>query len=163
LPNGGTANLPFRADFRLNLRPGEEEVALAFSDLALVGFLKSKMHWHQGRQRVLAENVANAETPGYEARELKPMRFENHLKGPSVTPVATARTHRTHFTGSLPVQETGFLTEEGESWEVTPEGNAVVLEEQMLKVSENQFDFQLATSLYTRSLGLLRTAIGRNR
>lgn len=61
------------------------------------------------------------------------------------------------------MQETGFLTEEGESWEVTPEGNAVVLEEQMLKVSENQFDFQLATSPYTRSLGLLRTAIGRNR
>jgi flagellar basal-body rod protein FlgB len=145
------------------LGPSEQEAALAFSDLTLVSFLKAKMNWHQGRQKVLAENVANADTPGYEARDLKPMRFESHLSGPSVTPVATARTNRAHFAGSLPVQPAGLLTEEGDSWEITPEGNAVVLEEQMLKVSENQFDFQLATSLYSRSLGLLKTAIGRDR
>jgi len=47
----------------------------------------------------------------------------------------------------------GFLTK--------PAGNAVNLEDQMLKVSANQMDYAAATSLYSRSLGLLKTAIGK--
>src|SRR4029453_14701513 len=47
----------------------------------------------------------------------------------------------------------GFLTK--------PAGNSVNLEDQMLKVSANQMDYAAATSLYTRSLGLLKTAIGK--
>ncbi|MFQ5626771.1 MAG: flagellar basal body rod protein FlgB, partial [Methyloligellaceae bacterium] len=50
---------------------------------------------------------------------------------------------------------------ETKGWETGPAGNAVVLEEQMMKVSSNQFNFQMATMLYSRSLGLLKTAIGR--
>jgi flagellar basal-body rod protein FlgB len=42
-----------------------------------------------------------------------------------------------------------------------PAGNAVNLEEQMLKVSANQMDYAAATSLYSRSLGLIKTAIGK--
>lgn len=134
---------------------------MAISDLSLLGFLKTKMNWHQGRQKVLAENVANAETPGYKARELKPMRFESHLKGPTTPGVATARTNDKHFAGSILPVSNGFGANKVEGWETTPEGNAVVLEEQMLKVSENQFDFQMASALYSRSLGLIRSALGR--
>ncbi len=43
----------------------------------------------------------------------------------------------------------------------SPAGNAVNLEDQMLKVSANQMDYAAATSLYSRSLGLLKTAIGK--
>lgn len=135
---------------------------MAFSDLSLIGFLKTKMSWHQSRQRVLAENVANADTPDYRAVDLKPMRFENHLKGPSVAGVRAAQTHDVHFPGALVAEKPGFATSQGEGWEITPEGNAVVLEEQMIKVSGNQFDYQLASTLYSRSLGLLRTALGRS-
>ena len=49
--------------------------------------------------------------------------------------------------------KSGFLTR--------PAGNAVNLEDQMLKVSANQMDYAAATSLYSRSLGLLKTAIGK--
>src|SRR5205823_13420542 len=49
--------------------------------------------------------------------------------------------------------KSGFLTK--------PAGNSVNLEDQMLKVSANQMDYAAATSLYTRSLGLLKTAIGK--
>lgn len=135
---------------------------MAFNDLTLIGFLKTKMNWHQGRQQVLAQNVANADTPGYEARDLAPMRFEKHLEGPSVASMPAARTHKAHFTGTIAGRSPEPQTETGESWEITPEGNAVVLEEQMIKVSQNQFDYRLASSLYTRSLGLLRTALGSN-
>lgn len=135
---------------------------MALADLNLISMLKTKMHWHQGRQQVLAQNVANADTPGYRARDLAPLTFENHLKGPAVASVSATRTDSAHFAARLSAPGHGFRADESGAWEITPEGNAVVLEEQMLKVSENQFDFQLATTLYQRSLGLIRLAIGRN-
>jgi flagellar basal-body rod protein FlgB len=46
-------------------------------------------------------------------------------------------------------------------YETRPAGNAVNLEDEMMKVSANQMDYAAATSLYTRSLGLLKTAIGK--
>ena len=46
-------------------------------------------------------------------------------------------------------------------FEARPSGNAVSLEDEMLKVADNQMDYQAATSLYTRGLGLLKTALGR--
>lgn len=135
---------------------------MAFSDLTLIGFLKTKMQWHQGRQRVLAENIANADTPGYKANDLRPMRFENQMRSSSVAQVSAARTHSAHFAGAIVSEHSSFGTKSGNGWEVTPEGNAVVLEEQMIKVSENQFDFQMASTLYTRSIGLFKTALGRS-
>ena len=47
------------------------------------------------------------------------------------------------------------------TFQTRPAGNAVNLEDQMLKVSANQMDYAAATSLYSRSLGLLKTAIGK--
>lgn len=135
---------------------------MAFADLNLISMLKTKMNWHQGRQQVLAENVANADTPGYRAKDLMPLSFEGHLKGPTVDTVSASRTDAAHFAARLSSPDSGFKSDEVEGWEMTPEGNAVVLEEQMLKVAENQFDYQLASTLYQRSLGLLRLAVGRN-
>ncbi len=47
------------------------------------------------------------------------------------------------------------------NFEVTPDGNGVVLEDEMMKVSTNQMDYQAATAVYKRSLRLIRTALGR--
>ena len=52
-----------------------------------------------------------------------------------------------------------FGGESSPGWEITPEGNGVVLEEQMIKVTANAFDYQVASTLYSRSLGILKTAI----
>lgn len=132
-------------------------------DLKFLGFLKSKMHWHQARQKVLAQNVANADTPDYRAKELKPMSFGERLAMASLDGVSQAQTHKAHIRGpDLVATPSGVGRQQQDGWEITPEGNGVVLEEEMMKVSGNQFDFQLASSLYSRSLGLLRTAIGRN-
>jgi flagellar basal-body rod protein FlgB len=46
-------------------------------------------------------------------------------------------------------------------FQTRPAGNAVSLEEEMLKVSANQMDYAAATSLYTKSLHLLKMAIGK--
>ncbi|MCK5495288.1 MAG: flagellar basal body rod protein FlgB, partial [Hyphomicrobiaceae bacterium] len=73
------------------------------------------------------------------------------------------RTHHSHIRGaSMGMQGDSFKSENTKGWEITPAGNAVVLEEQMIKLSANQFEYQMASTLYSRSLGLLKTAIGRN-
>jgi flagellar basal-body rod protein FlgB len=136
---------------------------VAFADLPILGFLKSRMQWHQARQKVLAENIANADTPDYQPNDLKPLTFDMYLSdAPVGAHLAALKTNPAHFGAVMSDAGRDFASVGSESWEKTPGGNAVVLEEEMMKVSQNQFDYQLATTLYSRSLGLLRSALGRN-
>ena len=49
---------------------------MAITDLPLFSMLRTRMHWHQERQRVLAENVSNANTPEFRPRDLAPPQFD---------------------------------------------------------------------------------------
>lgn len=130
------------------------------TDLPLFSVLKTRMSWHQARQTVLAENVANADTPGFGARDLRAPRFD--VPPPSASRgLSTALTNARHITGTGPAPDTAAGVERAKGWEVTPEGNGVVLEEQMMHIAQNQMDHQLATTLYSRSMGILRMAVSR--
>ncbi len=124
------------------------------SDFPVIASLKSKLKWHQQRQGVLAENVANADTPGFRAQELKAPDFGSNAR---VAALGVARTDAQHIVPANQSAEFG-VDRKIDGWEVTPEGNGVVLEEQMMKVAQNQMDYQLATSLYSRAMSLLRIA-----
>jgi flagellar basal-body rod protein FlgB len=138
----------------------EGELAMAIGDLPLFGMLKTKMRWHQTRQELLADNVANADTPNFAPRELAPMAAPQASQG--ALAMAATKTHGAHFGAPAGGGGTASFAEtEAESWETKRGGAAVVLEEQMMKVAENQFDYQLASTVYSRSLGLLRSAIGK--
>jgi flagellar basal-body rod protein FlgB len=129
---------------------------MSIAGMPLFAALKQKMQWHQARQSLLAENVANADTPGYHGHDLK--AFDVAEAGnSSVTLRSTTAGHL-----SLASQYGGFAVEPSPAFEVTPDGNDVGLEEQMMKVTENQMDYQTVTTLYTRSLKLIRTALGRS-
>jgi flagellar basal-body rod protein FlgB len=56
---------------------------------------------------------------------------------------------------------TTFQLDRASHVETAPKGNAVTLEDEMLKVAANQMDYQAATALYARGLGLIKTALGR--
>lgn len=118
----------------------------------LMAALKTKMQWHAARQGVIAENVANASTPGYRAHDLAPLAAEN-------AGISVARTNGGHLT--LASASADGRPDKVGSFERTPDGNAVVLEEQMTMAAQNQMDHQMAATLYAKSLGLLRTALGR--
>ncbi len=134
---------------------------MALDQMPLFAALKSKMNWHQERQTLLAQNVANADTPNYKGRDLAPFKVEQAVRGGQVLPpIGVARTSAGHIEGNLMADaRSNFGSKNGGGWEITPEGNGVVLEEQMMKVSSNAGDYQLASTLYTRSLGILKTAI----
>ncbi len=134
---------------------------MSLDSIPLFAVLKSKMNWHQQRQNLLAENVANADTPGYTGRDLAPFRVEDVAKGAQVLPpVGMTRTSAAHIQGTVMADaRSNFGGENGPGWEITPEGNGVILEEQMMKVSGNAYDYQVASTLYSRSLGILKTAL----
>ena len=134
---------------------------MSLDSMPLFAVLKNKMNWHQARQTLLAENVANADTPGFKGRDLAPFKVEQaSRKGQVMPPIGMARTSAQHIQGQLMADaRSNFGGETRPSWEITPEGNGVVLEEQMMKVTGNAFEYQVASALYTRSLGILKTAI----
>lgn len=136
---------------------------MSLTDLPVLDMLKAKMKWHQTRQGVLAENIANADTPSYGAREISKFTFERAMKLNVPTNLTTKMTSSAHI-ASAPIAgtEAPGVSTEG-SWEVTPSGNSVSLEDQMMKVTQNQMDYQAASSLYSRALGLIRIALDGGR
>ncbi|WP_299640501.1 flagellar basal body rod protein FlgB [Devosia sp.] len=128
--------------------------------IGLLDALGEKMRWHQARQTLLAENVANADTPGYRGRDLKAVGFEEHMQSLSTVKIATVATQPGHIAVSSSDADR-FGARTMNSFEITPEGNGITLEDEMMKVAGNQMDYQAITALYTRSVKLLKTALGR--
>lgn len=138
---------------------------MGMGDISLLSALKSKMFWHESRQRLLAENVANADSPGYRVRDLAKPKFAQMAsaaseRGPQMPQVAVA-THPGHISTSMPPLKSTMNSGTDTPFEITPQGNEVVLEEEMMKVTANQLDYQAAASLYSKTMGLFRIAIGR--
>jgi flagellar basal-body rod protein FlgB len=123
----------------------------------LMQALKTRMQWHQSRQKVLAENVANADTPGFRPLDLKAPSMRGSQGG-----IALATTSEGHI-GLSGSGRGKFDSRNAGRFETTPNGNAVSLEDEMMKVAQNQGDFQLAASLYSKSMGLMKIAIGKGR
>jgi flagellar basal-body rod protein FlgB len=133
-------------------------LAMAVTELPLFSMLKTRMRWLETRQRLLAENVANAETPGYQGRDLRPQDFSRQLQ--AATSVQMISTNAGHLAG---VSQTNpsFQSDRNKAFEVTPRGNNISLEEEMMRIAQNQVDHQTAATLYSRSLGLIKAAIGK--
>jgi len=130
---------------------------MAMSDLTLVSMLKTRMHWQQTRQKLLAENVANANTPRFVPKDLKELS-PAELARPTGGGLAMAKTSPLHLAAIA--SENPLDQRNAARFETRPSGNAVNLEDEMLKASDNQAGYQLATSLYQKSLAMLRTAAG---
>ncbi|KZL21340.1 Flagellar basal body rod protein FlgB [Pseudovibrio axinellae] len=133
---------------------------MALIDLPMFQALREKMQWHQQRQGVLAENVANADTPGYRSKDLKELSFSDMVDAEQDSgTLRPAVTNSTHISSGGMSVSVGTKVNKASSFERTPNGNSVVLEEQMMEIAQNQIDYQTATSLYSRSLGMLKTAL----
>jgi flagellar basal-body rod protein FlgB len=129
---------------------------MAMSDIPIFSMLRTRMQWHQERQRVLANNVANSDTPDFRPRDLVEPKFG--LEVPSAAAPALVRTGPGHQAGA---EGTVSFAPTNSGFQIRPAGNAVSLEEEMMKVADNQMDFQTVSALYGKSLGLLKLAVGR--
>ncbi|WP_257169030.1 flagellar basal body rod protein FlgB [Bradyrhizobium sp. SRS-191] len=134
---------------------------MSINDLPVLSALRTKMQWHQERQRVLSENVSNSDTPNFKPKDLVEPKFNS--TGQAVGGFAALPLTRTSTAHIAPSSgdSASFDQNRKVGFQTRPAGNAVSLEEEMLKVSANQMDYAAATSLYGKSLHLLKTAIGK--
>ncbi|HEY0265421.1 MAG TPA: flagellar basal body rod protein FlgB [Rhizomicrobium sp.] len=126
-------------------------------DVPLFSMLRERMTWLHQRQDLLSQNVANADTPGYVARDLKPLDFEQALNNESGHALMT--TNARHIALS-PSHASKFDDQEAPDQESNPNGNAVSLEQEMIKVSDTQAQFAAAANIYAKAMTLMKTAIG---
>ncbi len=132
-------------------------------DIPLLKALSAKMNYLSQRQAVIAQNVSNADTPGYKPRDLAPADFGSVLgkldKGQGVGPVRLASTNEKHMPAPGVIQN-GKIEIMKDAYEISPTGNAVVIEQQMMMAGQNSMDYNLVTGLYQKQIGLLKTAVG---
>lgn len=135
------------------------EVHMDTKGVPLYAALRAKMEWLSERQKLLAENIANADTPGYRARDLKPLDFGQLLKRRGSSDIAM--THARHLKGASDAQRFTFKPEDAGSDETNPSGNAVTIEDQMVKLGEIQMEYETVAGVYRKQAQLLKLALGR--
>ena len=130
----------------------------------LIAGIGTRMHYLSDRQRVLAENVANGETPGYKARDVDAPDFSGMIDtggGARIARPRVAITPAMSALGANPALGGSNIVLDNATSETKPDGNNVTLEDQLLKMGEVQADFATMTSLYRKSQGLMKTALGQ--
>lgn len=127
------------------------------SQIPLFSMMAERLDWLSARQKVISRNVANADTPGYQAEDMKPQEF-GALVRESAHPAGLATTSPTHLAGTLAPRDSrvGRM----KTAETTPSGNSVSLEDQMSRLAETQMDYATITNLYRKNMGMIRLALG---
>lgn len=128
------------------------------SGIGIMQMLKTSMGYTHERQDMLSRNIANVDTPGYKAREMKEVDFKRIMQ---------AEARKLELRGSsirhqqpLNASQTFRDEELDMPFESTPTENTVNLEEQMAKVAENEMMHQQAITLYEKMGKMFKIALG---
>lgn len=114
--------------------------------------------YSSSRQSVIAGNIANADTPGYRARDIAPFS-ETYRADNNEAPLRATRAG--HI--AQPNADSTFIRQIDSPGATAPNGNTVSLETEMMKAAEVRVHQDLALSVYQTSLSILRTSLGRGR
>lgn len=128
-----------------------------FGKLEIFNMAQNMATHAAGRHTVVSQNIANADTPGYRAQDVASFA-STYSSNNSAQPIRATRA------GHLSPQSaaaSGARTFES-SDPNSPNGNSVSLELEMVKASEIRQQHELALSIYSSSLGILRASLGRS-
>jgi len=131
-----------------------------FEDLTLFAMAQRQIDYLARRQSVLSENVANANTPEYKVKDLAPVSFKDLLAPPqdAVRAVSTNPMHISPDVTPVRFEEVNVQRPE----ESKPDGNQVLIEDQMQKIGDIKGDYELAVNLMMKHINMLKTAIDKN-
>lgn len=129
------------------------------NSLAAVDLIKRKVRWLNANHEVVSRNIANANTPGFRAQVLEPFDVKKELRLRHQLTVESPDTM--HMDGTLSRVRSPKSRPDPFPYETSPTGNSVVLEQQLIAMSKNTHDYDVATNLYKKTTGLIRTALGR--
>jgi flagellar basal-body rod protein FlgB len=117
-----------------------------------VALAESRMRWLDSRQRVLSQNVANADTPGFRPSDLRPF-------GQAVS-AALMQTNTRHLGPAGGADPRARV--ERRAPDRSMNGNGVALDREAMRIADTETAHALAVGLHRRFLGMFRTALGRN-
>jgi flagellar basal-body rod protein FlgB len=120
----------------------------------LFSLAEKRLNWLDTRQAVLAQNVANADTPGFAAKDIAP--FSKVLSGVEMAPWRTSALHQASST------EGEARAREIRPHERAPDGNSVSVEHELASIAEIGTSQQLVTNLYRKYASMIRTTLGKN-
>jgi flagellar basal-body rod protein FlgB len=117
--------------------------------------LTSRLHYLADRQQTIAQNVANADTPGFTPKDFKPFTLPGQGGLAPLTPTLTSPMHMAAPTETA----SGAKPVDSPDSETTLNGNSVVLEDEMMKMTQARMDYDAAVTFYQQATTLLNTAI----
>ncbi len=138
------------------------------SSIPIMNALKKHMNWLNTNQSVISQNIANADTPGYRAKQLEKNDFSGLVdqlsggkKGSNATVMMKTNSAR-HMNASGVAGDSATI-KKADSAEESLNGNSVVLEEEMLKLADNQMKYGMVVNLYKKNAALMKIAMGKGR
>jgi len=127
-----------------------------FDKLEILQMARGMAMQVSARHSVIAKNIAHADTPGYRARDIA--SFADTYRGGDTG--RAMRTTRPQHISTVSTSARGLASFETAD-SISPNGNSVSLETEMMKAGEVQYQHELALSVYSTSLDILRTSLGR--
>ena len=134
---------------------------MSFDNIMLFSAVKRRLNWLSQRQEVLAQNIANADTPKYRSRDLKGFNFKDIIRREGMQ-LNIEVSDPSHLPGRRKRIRDFLQFEERRPFETSPNGNSVIVEEQMAKINGSQINHKLTTNLYKKHLKMFRIAIGKS-
>ncbi len=142
---------------------------MSMEGIGLFSGIKAKMDYLNKSQKLVSENIANADTPGYVPKKLGEADFSAFVKksmdergpGRKIVPKTTAEGHFTSMSANLdgqPKERAAKVT-----YEVRPDGNAVVIEEQMIEANRHMIDYSTMLRVFRKNTAMLNMAVRSGR
>jgi len=144
------------------------------TDIPLVAAITNKMSWLTARQKAIAANVANDDTPGYQATDLKPIDFSKELSkvsqstGVNLSGPGIPAAPQLQAVTTSPDDLQGTLLADDESAKPNKpiedrsiNGNTGSMEDEMMKASSTAADYQFMTELYQKQISMFMTALDK--
>jgi flagellar basal-body rod protein FlgB len=130
-------------------------------DVPLLSMLKDRMSYLNQRQKLIAQNVANSDTPGFRPMDLKPFTASSQGTQPvlQLAPVTTAVTDPAHIAAAPTSAPSPWSPQTTPDSETRVDGNQVVLEEQMMKMNDARMNYDAAIGFYQKSMSMIQTAL----
>jgi len=129
--------------------------------IPLLTMLKDRMSYLNQRQKIIAQNVANSDTPGFAPRDLKPFAAADPMTPAplQIAPVNTTLTNSAHIAGVSTIPSTPWTPMNSPDSETRVDGNQVVLEEEMIKMNDSRMNYDAAIGFYEKSMSMIQTAL----